>query len=123
MSSENKAGNDQVLSLTGYQGNYNNTQIGANYSGIQQVPQNSISGLNADTLRGITADTNSTGLVHLSSYPYQLSSYPYQYYSYSYSEPYFLIKVEQAENGFIVHKGGQKFIVAKAEDILKYLKK
>lgn len=62
------------------------------------------------------------------NYPYNqtitVPSYPndIRYYNYISSEPTYVIKVEKCENGFIVHKNGQKFVVTKPEDIAKYLK-
>lgn len=79
----------------------------------------------------ITTTTNSgmgLGQNQLGGLNYQYyCGYPINYYySYPYyiqpSEPTYEIKVEKVANGFIVHKAGQKYIVSKPEEIVKYLK-
>jgi hypothetical protein len=58
-------------------------------------------------------------------YPYQWPyyQYPTTYVTYATpAEPTYEIKVEKVANGFIVHKNGQKFVVSKPEEIVKYLK-
>lgn len=78
-----------------------------------------------ETSGNITITTGSNTIWLDPNYPYTPTittpSYPI-WYNYTNVETIYAIKVEKCENGFIVHKNGQKFVVTNAEDVAKYLK-
>lgn len=93
---------------------------------------------NGSSITGITGDAQAsggtlsiynspttTGTFWIDPNYYAPYTYPINYY-YSYPvtpvEPIYKIKVEQVANGFIIYKNGQKFVVSKPEEIIKYLK-
>lgn len=96
-------------------------------SGLQNQLGGSITGYNyQDTAGGSLGSAGTFGTSTGSYwyyYPYQqYPNYPTTYITYTQPEPTYEIKVEKVANGFIVHKNGQKFVVSKPEEIVKYLK-
>lgn len=105
--------------------NNNVSYIGA----VQNVPSTLGSGfinpLGGETTLTTTTGTNAVWIDPNFSQYYQWPNTQISYYPYyipSNPEPTYEIKVEKVANGFIVHKNGQKFVVSKPEEIVKYLK-
>lgn len=92
-----------------------------NSSNIFKIDSNQGFSATSNSTNTLTVD-NSGSFNGLGSAGNYIPSYPINYfYSYPNQEPTYAIKLEKVENGWVVHKNGQKFVITKPEQILKYL--